>query len=108
MVFGMDFLRKVKAMSLSFLRLVAILEEKTPCIVSTVIDGSPKTLLLSAMQMKKGLKGKKGHLATLKKEKNDSLGKPVPKEIEEVLDEFKDVMPPELPKRLPPRREGRS
>ena len=29
----------------------------------------------------------------------------MPKEIEGVLDEFKDVMPPELPKRLPPRKE---
>ena len=29
----------------------------------------------------------------------------MPKEIEEVLDEFKDVMPPKLPKRLSPRRE---
>ncbi|RVW29633.1 Retrovirus-related Pol polyprotein from transposon 17.6 [Vitis vinifera] len=29
----------------------------------------------------------------------------MPKEIKGVLDEFKEVMPPELPKRLPPRRE---
>ncbi|RVW63082.1 Transposon Ty3-I Gag-Pol polyprotein [Vitis vinifera] len=29
----------------------------------------------------------------------------MPKEIKGVLDEFKDMMPPELPKRLPPRRE---
>ena len=28
----------------------------------------------------------------------------MPKEIEGVLDEFKDVMSPKLPKRLPPRR----
>ncbi|KAL6319636.1 hypothetical protein AAG906_020713 [Vitis piasezkii] len=45
------------------------------------------------------------YLATLKEEKDDGSGEPIPKEIEGVLDEFKDVMPPELPKRLPPRRE---
>ena len=29
----------------------------------------------------------------------------VPPQIQAVLNEFKDVMPPELPKKLPPRRE---
>ncbi|RVW59550.1 Transposon Tf2-12 polyprotein [Vitis vinifera] len=58
------------------------------------------------MQVKKGLKREEvTYLATLKEEKDDGSGEPMPKEIEGVLDEFKDVMPPELPKRLPPRRE---
>ncbi|RVW74337.1 Retrovirus-related Pol polyprotein from transposon 17.6 [Vitis vinifera] len=62
--------------------------------------------MLSAMQVKKGLKREEvTYLATLKEEKDDGSGEPMPKEIEGVLDEFKDVMPPELPKRLPPRRE---
>ncbi|RVW66448.1 Retrovirus-related Pol polyprotein from transposon 17.6 [Vitis vinifera] len=55
---------------------MAILEEEKPCMVPTVTE-----------------------------EKDDGSGEPMPKEIEGVLDEFKDVMPPELPKRLPPRRE---
>ena len=33
------------------------------------------------------------------------MGDPIPAEVREALDEFKDVMPPELPKKLPPRRE---
>ena len=33
------------------------------------------------------------------------MGDPIPVEVREALDEFKDVMPPELPKKLPPRRE---
>ena len=45
------------------------------------------------------------YLATLKEERNDGSGEPMPKEIEGVLDKFKDVMPPKLPKRLPSRRE---
>ena len=45
------------------------------------------------------------YLATLKEQRDDGSGEPMPKKIEEVLDEFKDVMPPELPKRLSPRKE---
>ena len=62
--------------------------------------------MLSAMQVKKWLKRKEvTYLATRKEEKDDGLGKLMPMEIKEVLDEFKDVMSPEFPKRLPPRRE---
>ena len=45
------------------------------------------------------------YLATLKEERDDGLGRPMPKEIEGVLDKFMEVMPPELPKRLPSRRD---
>ncbi|RVW38679.1 Transposon Ty3-I Gag-Pol polyprotein [Vitis vinifera] len=106
MVLGMDFLQKVKAVPLPFLRSMAILEEEKPCMVPTVTEGTPKTPMLSAMQIKKGLKRKEvTYLTTLKEERDDGSEEPMPKEIEGVLDEFKDVMPPELPKRLPPRRE---
>ncbi|RVW47393.1 Retrovirus-related Pol polyprotein from transposon 297 [Vitis vinifera] len=106
MVLGMDFLQKVKAVPLPFLRSMAILEEEKPCMVPTVTEGTPKTPMLSTMQVKKGLKREEvTYLATLKEEKDDGSGKPMPKEIKGVLDEFKDVMPPKLPKRLPPRRE---
>ena len=106
MVLGMDFLQKVKVVPLPFLRSMAILEEEKPCMVPTVTEGTPKTPMLSAMQIKKGLKRKEvTYLTTLKEERDDGSDEPMPKEIEGVLDEFKDVMPPELPKRLPPRRE---
>ena len=73
--------------------------------VPTVTEGTPKTPMLSAMQVKKGLKKKEvTYLTTLKEERDDGSGEPMPKEIKRVLDEFKDVMPPKLPKRLPPRR----
>ncbi|KAL6328324.1 hypothetical protein AAG906_034467 [Vitis piasezkii] len=64
---------------------MVILKEEKPSMVLTVTEGSPKTPMLSVMQVKKGLKRKD--------------------EIKGVLDEFKDMMPPELPKRLFPRRE---
>ena len=86
---------------------MAILEEKKPCMVPTVTEGSPKTLMLLVMQVNKGLKRNKvTYLATLKKKKKeDGLRKPIPKEIKRVFDEFKDVMSLKLPKRLPTRME---
>nr|CAN69869.1 hypothetical protein VITISV_036524 [Vitis vinifera] len=106
MVLRMDFLQRVKAVPLPFLRSMAILEEKKPCMVPTVTKGTLKTPMLSAMQVMKGLKRKEvTYLTTLKEERNDGSGEPMPKEIEGVLDEFKDMMPPELLKRFPPRME---
>ena len=66
--------------------------------VPTVTEGTPKTPMLSAMQVKKGLKKKEvTYLTTLKEERDDGSGEPMPKEIKGVLDDFKDVMSPELP-----------
>lgn len=106
LVLGMDFLRKVKVMSSPFLHLMVILGDGKLCMVPTITEGSPKTPMLSALQVKKRLKRKEvTYIATLKEEKENGLGKLMPKEIEEVLNEFKDVMLSELPKRLPPRKE---
>ena len=49
MVLGMDFLQKVKAMPLPFLRSMTILKEKKPCMVPMVTEGLPKTPMLLAM-----------------------------------------------------------
>ena len=76
--------------------------------VSTVARGSSNKKVLSAMQVKKGFKkGEATYLAILQGEGGESKDTPMepPKEIGKVLEEYKDVMPPELPKRLPPRRE---
>ncbi|RVW19884.1 RNA-directed DNA polymerase-like [Vitis vinifera] len=80
MVLGMDFLQKVKVVPLSFLCSMAILEEEKPCMVPMVTKDSPKTPMLSVMQ-------------------------PMPMEIKRVLDEFKDMISAELPKRLSLMRE---
>ena len=105
-VLGMDFLRQVKAVPLPFLRSLAILEEEAPCMVPTISEGKAKTPMLSAMQLEKGLKKNKvTYMVALKEDPIDPMGDPMPMEVKKVLDEFKDVMPPELPKKLPPRRE---
>ena len=83
MVLGMDFLQKVKVVPLPFLPSMAILEEEKSCMVTTVIEGTLKTPILSAMQVKKGLKRKEvTYLAALKEERDDRSGEPMPKKIE--------------------------
>ena len=105
-VIGMDFLRQVKVVPIPFLRSMAILEEEAPCMVPTVTEGKTMTPMLSAIQLEKGLKNKEvTYLAALKDDTVDSMGDLIPMEVQKVLNEFKDVMPSELPKKLPPRRE---
>jgi len=61
--------------------------------------------MLSALQVSKGFKKKEPtFLATLKMEEEFKEAQAL-KHVHKVLEEFKDVMPVELPKRLPPRRE---
>ena len=61
---------------------------------------------ISAMQLSKGISKKQPtYLAALKEEVDAPAMEDAPRSIERVLEEFKDVMPPELPKKLPPKRE---
>lgn len=58
------------------------------------------------MQVKKGFrKGQPTFLATIKEESQRSTVTELPAEVSGLLKEFESVTPPELPKRLPPRRE---
>ena len=105
-VIGMDFLRQVRVVPIiHFLRSMAILEDEAPCMVPTITESKAKTPMLSAMQLEKGLrKNEVTYLAALKEDPIDPMGDTMPVEVKKALDEFKDVMPPELPKKLPPRR----
>ena len=47
MVLEMDFLQKVKVVSLPFLRSMAIIEEKKTCMIHMVTEDSSKTPMLS-------------------------------------------------------------
>ncbi|XP_068648118.1 uncharacterized protein [Aristolochia californica] len=102
-ILRMEFLSSAKAIPMPCLGVLSFLDEKAPCMVPVLKDGKKIGKMLSAMQLVKGLKkGEVTYLATLSEEKD---GMPMSREVEKVLSEFKDVMLPELPKRLPPRRE---
>ncbi|RVW59633.1 Transposon Ty3-G Gag-Pol polyprotein [Vitis vinifera] len=90
MVLGMDFLQKVKAVPLPFLRSMAFLEEEKSCMVPTVTEGTLKTPMLSAMQVKNGLKREEvTYLATLKEEKDEGMAPP---ELEELRKQLKELL----------------
>ena len=55
---------------------MALVEEENPYMVPTVTEDSPKTPMLLAMQIKKGLKRKEVTLAILKEENDDGLKSP--------------------------------
>lgn len=55
--------------------------------------------------LKKGVRrGEPTYVATLRESPHDADQGPLPESILQVLEEFQDVMPKELPKSLPPRR----
>ncbi|KAI5675744.1 hypothetical protein M9H77_06694 [Catharanthus roseus] len=107
-VLGMEFLDQVKAFPIPFANTMCILDEGKTCVVPTIRSTKPDPQALSAMQFEKGLKrDEESYLAILKEHDDEELPPQltIPREIEGVLREFKDVMPDELPKKLPPRRE---
>lgn len=104
-VLGMDFFEKVRAITMPFCRSMCIMEKGSPCMIPAVEGPPTKGKQLSAMQIAKGVKkGEVTYLATLKEEvaAKDEEVHPF---IVQVLEENQDVMPTELPNKLPPRRE---
>ncbi|XP_059654537.1 uncharacterized protein LOC132301286 [Cornus florida] len=110
LVLGLEFLDKVRAFPIPFANTMCIMEGNTACMVPVERGAKLEAQALSAMQFKKGFKkGETSYLATLLETPDDELvpspQEEVPKEIRAVLDEYTDVIPKELPKKLPPRRE---
>lgn len=69
-------------------------------------NGSLEGKTLSTIQFAKGVrKDEVSYLATLKIEEIDKTVGEIPKEVGQVLQSFRDVMPANLPKSLTPKRE---
>nr|GEU71346.1 hypothetical protein VITISV_029702 [Tanacetum cinerariifolium] len=102
-VLELEFINKVRAFPMSFANSLCIQDGGKTCMVSMEQDAKSEEKTLSSMQFKKGFnKNKPFYLAVTRLETNKGLSKvEVPKVIERVLYEFKDVML----KKLPPRRE---
>ena len=108
MVFGIEFFDQVYAFPLPATNSLSILDGSKACMVPTE-RGRFEEKTLSAMQFKKAFKKDSSFLVSIQElnEERDCGNSPsqVPPRIQAVLNEFKDVMPPELPKKLLPRRE---
>ena len=107
-ILGNDFFQRVKVALLSHLNVLLIMDEKQPCFLAG-ISKPPKRpsgeKTLSALQLEKGLrKDEHTYVAAMIEIKLDKQVE-VPNAIAPILTRFVDVMPPELPKKLPPRRQ---
>lgn len=68
--------------------------------VQAVSVEGKKTKMISALQLTRGLKkGEETYVAALVHDESGEGREDPPQEIQSVLLEFKDVMPPELPKK---------
>ena len=107
-ILGSDFFQRAKVVLLPHLNGLLIMDEKQPCFVAG-IRKPPKRpsgeKTLSALQLEKGLrKGEHTYVAAMIEIKPDKQVK-VPDVVAPILRRFTDVMPPELSKKLPPRRQ---
>ncbi|KAH9750077.1 Endonuclease [Citrus sinensis] len=108
MVLGMEFFDQVHAFPLPTTNSLSILDGSKACMVPTE-RGKSEEKTLSAMQFKKAFKKDPSFLVSIRELNEEgnsgtSLSQ-VPPQIQAVLNKYKDVMPPELPKKLPPLRE---
>ncbi|GAV69881.1 gag-asp_proteas domain-containing protein [Cephalotus follicularis] len=111
LILGNDFFISEKVIMMPYLSGLLIMNENIPCFVvgHNVAAGKPqrgkcKAETLSAMQLAKGLKkGQMTYLASLVEVKYEEEVM-APTEVVKLLEEFKDIMPLELPDGLPPRR----
>ena len=102
-ILGLDFLTKAKASVLPHLPGLFIMDVPRSCYVPLSRTVS-ETGMCSALQLKNGLrKGEETYLAVIYEEENQT-GVKVPEAVVGLLKEFGDVMPDELPQKLPPRR----
>jgi hypothetical protein len=108
-ILGNEFFVLAKAIPMPFLGGMLIMDESQPCFVKAVKKELPppqkgsKDGVLSAMQLKHGLRrGDITYLAALREVKKETYAD-VPKPVLELLEEFGDVMPQELPRALPPK-----
>ena len=104
-VLGIDFMDQVSVVPIPCANTMCILEEGNVRMVPLAREASLQAKRLSAIQLFKGVKKVQPTFLVALKEDEDMPTNRMPKEISNILEEFKDVMPPELPKKLPSKRE---
>lgn len=106
LILGLDFFVKAKTVAMLHLNGMMIMDEQQSCFVKVDANmrGKDWMMLQSVAQVCSGLKhGEKVVIATLMEIKEDHIVE-VSNCVAEVLDQYEDVIPTELPKTLPPKR----
>lgn len=105
LVIGLSFLDRINALLLPFADCLCILDRQHQCVVPVSREAGVQAKVLSAIQFNKGVrKDEASYLAVLKEDEPMETME-IPDTVGRVLEEFKDTMPSELPKVLPPKRE---
>ncbi|KAE8668323.1 cytochrome P450 78A7-like [Hibiscus syriacus] len=104
-VLGLSFLDRINAFPVPFADCLCILDPKQQCIVPVSRGPGIEAKMLSAIQFSKGVRKEEPTFVASLVETEPTMTEEVPREVGQVLAEFKDVMPAELPKKLPPKRE---
>lgn len=106
LVLELEFFDMVCAFLIPFANSLCILDDRRTCMVSTERGTNNTTKTLSAIQFKNSFNiHELCYLAVIKKELEGlSSTEEVPMEIKQFSKELQDVMPKELPKKLPQRR----
>ncbi|KAL0437420.1 UNVERIFIED_CONTAM: hypothetical protein Sradi_0449900 [Sesamum radiatum] len=103
LILGLDFLRDTRTAVLPHVDSLMMMGAK-PCVIPT-LAGRTGERNLSAMQFEKGCKrSEPSYLCTLRFDEIEEASGPIPGVIKKLLKEFEDVMPDELPRKLPPKR----
>ncbi|XP_070043220.1 uncharacterized protein [Nicotiana tomentosiformis] len=106
LIVGLEFLRQTNTMPAPYADMLLMrgANGAKPCIIPCM----PMKMAaenISALQLKKGVKRHKPtFLATLCMKDIECSSGPIPAPVKELLLEFEDIMPQDMPKRLPPRR----
>ncbi|KAE8694779.1 hypothetical protein F3Y22_tig00110773pilonHSYRG00015 [Hibiscus syriacus] len=104
-VIGISFLDQINAFPLPFADCLVICDPKHQCIVLGSRESKADAKMLSANQFSKGVRREEPTFVALLVETEPTMTEEVLTEVGRVLAEFRDVMPTELPKCLPPKRE---
>ncbi|KAL2232453.1 UNVERIFIED_CONTAM: hypothetical protein Sindi_1425300 [Sesamum indicum] len=103
LILGLEFLRDTRTMVLPHVDSLMMMGVKS-CVIPTLAERTGEKNL-SAMQFEKGRKrNEPSYLCTLRFEEMEEVLGPIPGGIKRLLREFEDVMPDELPRKLPPKR----
>ncbi|XP_039053215.1 uncharacterized protein LOC120195204 [Hibiscus syriacus] len=104
-VLGLSFLDRINAFPVPFVDCLCIPDPKQQCIVPVSRGPRIEAKMLSAIQFSKGVRKEEPTFMASLVETEPTMTEEVPREVGQVLAEFKDVMSAELPKKLPPKRE---
>ncbi|KAE8719061.1 cytochrome P450 78A7-like [Hibiscus syriacus] len=104
-VLGLSFLDRINVFPVPFADCLCILDQKQQCIVPVGQGSGVGAKVLSAIQFSKAVRKEEPTFLAVLVCDEPGTTKDVPDVVSHILAEFKDVMPAELPKKLPPKRE---